>query len=949
MILLKFRKLIISFTMVLIVMGSYAYYAIPKQELPDLSIPYSIVSITAPGYSSEDIDEDILLQFKSKVLSLPDIDVVESYAFDNYGLVVIGFKIDVPNPEELNSKVRDIFHDGDVGQDVTIEINNDFSVTDIMYAFPQEELEEALAIEKQLLKIEEVERVEISDYSKPYFKITVDNNLLTNYGMSISTLQAILTSEGKDYTLGYVDDSPVITSNNFNSIEEIESIVIAMSPVGVVTLKDIATVSIATDNNYFNELNGNNVLYMSIYFSKSIDVTTMGDEVRDVVKGHDDFVEVSFFPDDVDESIDEITSTLLIGMAIVILVVLIGLGFRSALIILITFPFTTLSTILVLYLLGYELQNISIAGLIISIGIIVDNAIVIIDAIKYNLESNKPINQSLTDAIKQNSIPVLTSTLTTIVAFTPLLFLPGVAGQMAFTLPLTVIIALIFSYLVAIFTIPIIAAKLLVVKHTNKTSNESKFIRKVISKPIIVVVFSVLLLVVSIYGVISRQQIQLFPTAQKEYIFVDYTNNLSNNLEDMQVVSDYIISNIDSEMIITSSNYQVPAFYTTLPSNVKSPNTGRIIYKHDGNNSEEIERINQVLVNEYGTDITFNIFELELNQPGVPIEIILFDTDQTDTVVEHILSLDGIDSVEVSSVKETYSHTINFNSSYLAQNGIAKAQVEEQIAILLNDSKLAIIDNNDYSNELVLSSSVNSLTELQTQIVLINGKSYQLSDLITIEDQLKPSYIHRYNFEKAVIISTFITDGYGIYGVHSDVEELLNDQGVDYELYGEVRLTKDIFADVFLAGAIAFAIIFLILLTQFRYFRNIIVIMSTIFLSFIGSAIALMVFSQNITFSVTLGLVSLMGIVVNNGILLLDYIARSTETDVVSKCVSAVRLRSRAIIISNITTVSGLIPLIIFGNEFFRPMAITMAGGMILTVPLSLIVLPSIYVLTHKK
>ncbi len=949
MMLLKFRKLILSFTLLLILMGSYAYYAIPKQELPDLSIPYSIVSITAPGYSSEEIDEDIIMQFKSEVLSLPDIDVVESYAFDNYGLVVIGFKIDVPNPEELNSKVREIVYDGDIKDNVTIDINNDFSVTDILYAFPEENLDEALKLEEELSKIDEVLRVEISEFSKPFIEVTVDNNKLSQYGLSLSTLQSLIESDGIDYTLGYVENNAVITSNNYSSIEEVENIIVGLNGTSLVTLKEVSTIKISKKENHFNKLNDIDVLYMSVYFSKSIDVTTMGDEIREVVSDYSDFNEISFFPDDVEESIDEITSTLLLGMAVVILVVLIGLGVRSSLIILITFPFTTLSTIFVLYILGFELQNISIAGLIISIGIIVDNAVVVIDAIKYNLELNEPMDKSIFNAIKQNSIPVLTSTLTTIVAFTPLLFLPGVAGQMAFTLPLTVIIALIFSYIVAIFTIPIISSRVLKVSKSKEINSDNKLVRKLISKPVIVVGLSLILLVSSIYTVITKQEIQLFPTAQKEYIFIDYTNNLSSNLDDMLELSDYITSNINSDTIISASNYLLPTFYTTLPSNVKSPNAGRIIYTHNGNNKSEIERINDLLVSKYGKDVTFNVFELELNQPGVPIEIILFDIDRLDEIAQKVSSLESINKVEVSIVNDVSSYVVTFNDNYLLQNNIFKAQVEEQVAKLLNEIPIDVVDNIEYSNSLVLKSNVSNIEELKSQFVKINGSDYLLNDLIEIKEELNPSYIHRYNFNESVTISTFIEKGYGIYGAHSDVLELLESEDVDYELYGEVRLTKDIFSNVLLAGIIAFAIIFLILLAQFRNFRDIIIIMSTIFLSFIGSAVALVMFSQNITFSVTLGLVSLMGIVVNNGILLLDYIRRSSKEDAISKCVEAVQLRSRAIIISNVTTISGLVPLIIFGNSFFRPMAIAMAGGMVLTVPLSLIVLPSLYVFMYKS
>ncbi len=949
MLLIKFRKLILSLTVVLIALGAYSYYAIPKQELPDLSVPYSFVTISAPGYNSEEVDNDIIMQFKSDIMSLPDIDVTHSYAFDNYGLLIVGFEIGVSNPNDLNDEVANIIGSKSFTDEIEITIDSDFSVTDIMYAFPTSKIEDAKNFEEHLMRLDEVEKVMISDYNNPFYEVIVDTNAIANYGLNIEMIGDIITSNGMDYTLGYLNDKSIITKNKFSSLEELESMMVFNTQDGSVKLKDIAKISKVSSENYFNLLNGEDVLFMSIYFSSDIDITTMGDEIRNIAKNYSGFEEVSFFPDDVEKSIDEISSTLFVGMAIVLVVVLFGLGLRSSIVILIAFPFTSLSTIFTLYILGLELQNISIAGLIISIGIIVDNAIVIIDAIKHNIGNNHSMEKSISKSIKDNSIAILTSTLTTIVAFTPLLFLPGVAGQMASTLPLTVIIALVYSYIVAILVIPIIASKVLKTNLKTREFKISKIIRHIINKPKVVVFLSIFLLITSVIGVIYKQQIKLFPSAEKEYIIVDYTNNKNTGIDDMKKISDLITSYIDSDFILSAANYKIPSFYTTLSDNLVSPNTGRIIYKFNGNNSQEIRNLSKKLKKSLGTDISVSIYELELNDPGVPIEVLLYDTDRSEEIANKVNALESIDSVDVSKINDVNSYVIRFNEDYIIKNNIFKGKIEKQIALILNDKELSVVDNEEVDDSLILRSGVKEVEDLLNQRIVIDNKSFNISDLISIDEIVKPYSINRHNFNEVVTLSTFISDRYSIYAAHNDVVDLLETENANYDLYGEVKLTKSIFNDVLFAGVVAFFVIFAILLGQFRHFKNIIVIMSTIFLSFIGSALALMIFSQDITFSVTIGLVSLMGIVVNNGILLLDYISKSTEINTIEKCLDAIDLRSRAIIISNVTTVSGLIPLIIFGNKFFRPMAITMAGGMMLAVPLSLIVLPSLYVLLNKK
>lgn len=947
--LLKFKKLIISFTLILITVGSYSYYDIPKQELPDLTVPYSLIQVTAPGYSSEDIDEDVVLPTRNQIMSLPNIDIVESYVFDNYALILVGFEIGVTNAKELQEEVADVFTTLQVNENVNIEIKDDFNITDIMYVFPVSEIEKAYQFEEELLKIDGVEKVEISKFAEDYYKITLDNNLLLNYGLSIEMVSNLVKSDGVDFTLGYAGNNAVVTANNYNEISEVENIVVGQGPTGILYLKDISTIELVTDKNYSNTVNGTEAMYLSIFFENGIDITRMGEPVRDVARDYENFKEVSFFPDDVEESIDGITSTLVIGMAVVLVVVLIGLGFRSAITILITFPFTTFSTVLVLHLLGYELQNMSIAGLIISIGIIVDNAIVVIDAIKYNLERKETMEVSISNAIKHNSIPVLTSTLTTIVAFTPLMFLPGVAGQMAFTLPLTVIVALIFSYIVAIFVVPIIASKMLVVKHKDVKMRGHRIVKAIIKRPVIVTIVSVICLFSSIAALVLTQPIKLFPTAEKEYIIVDYTNTMSSDLNDMKTLSDELTSEIESEIVLSAINYRVPPFYTTLPGNLQSPNSGRIVYKHKGNNAEEIERISAIYKDKYGDDVTFTATELVLNNVGAPIEIKLYDLEKSDEIVKAIRNIDGVEEVEVGKISDSITHEIVFNEQVMLQNGIYKGQVEEAIAILLNGSKVDVIDIENVDNNLYINSAVSSIEDLLNQNVVINQQSFPLSQLVSIVDVEKPISINRYNYNISQSISVYISDDYSVYTVNDKVEEVLEDSGANYAVVGEVQLTQTIFIDVMYAGLIAASVIFLILLAQFNRFRNILTIMSTILLSFIGSAVTLMLFRQEITFSVALGLVSLMGIVVNNGILLLDYINKSERVSAIDKCMDAVERRSRAIVISNVTTISGLIPLIVMGNDFFSPMAITMAGGLLLAVPLSLVVLPSLYILTHRK
>ncbi len=949
--LFKMKKLIISTAIVLMVFGAYAFNVIPKQENPDLSVPYSIITIEAPGMNKDEIDSEIVMSFQSDFAGFEDLNLVKVSTYDNYSLMIVGFEIGVDNFEELNYKLVEIVSSKSFGDNVDISIDSDFENVDILYAFDIDDYKKVSEIKEELITLSEVKTVEISSYEKDFYMLQLDNSMLNLYGLSISDIIGVIQNDGLDFTLGYIDNNAIITSNSYTDINSLESTVIASNELGVIKISDVGSVNLITDKSYVNTYNGVDSMYLSIQFKSEIDITKYGNEIRDIVDKHEILNEIYFAPDDVDAALGEINSTLVIGMILVLITVLIGLGLRSALTILITFPFTVLSTIFTLYFIGYDLQKISIAGLIISIGIIVDNSIVVLDAINANLEDEFDMDESVEIAIKKNSIPILTSTLTTIVAFTPLLFLPGVAGQMAFTLPLVVIIALVYSYINAVLIIPILAKKFIKKRKIKSQGRFINLVTKILKYSKTVVVLSFLFLVISVTLLVKMRPINLFPSAEKDFIIVDYTNLSSGSIEDANELGNEIIKYIDSDEILLANNYSIPSFYSTLPTNFKTPNSGRILYKHSGNNVEEIDRLTSILESEVD-DAYYDIREIQLNEPGAPIVIQLYDLEKLDQVLTDLNDDKMIASTSTPSLNLGVNYVVSFKDMYLLEHNILKSEITTYIALSLNEHDLDVVNINEVDSNLKVVSNVDSIEDLISSTITINGVTHELKNIVEISEEISPVLIPRYMFRESQEISVEVEEGYSVYTANERVVEILSDNDIqksDYEITGEVKLTNDVFASILDAAMIALFTILLILLIQFREYKKILIIGSAILLSLIGTSLLIVITKQDITFSVLLGVVSLMGIVVNNGILLIDYIVKDKSVKVYDKCVNAVKKRTRAIVISNVTTIIGLIPLIIFGDDFFRPMAIALVGGLTLAVPLSIIVVPALYMLTHKE
>lgn len=944
---LKYRKITVFISTVLVLLGVFAYNIIPKQENPSLNVPYSLVTFEAIGKDSAEIDSDIIMPLRDELMVLENIDVVEINSYDNYATMMVGFNIGVSNPDELNAKVADIIQSKDY-TDVKVNVYNDFEEADILYMFDASEIEQANNFVDELYENDNIKKAEISNYSQDYYEITFDNEKLSMANVAYKDIVSLIASKGGDYTLGFVDDKSIITTNNFKSIEDVENIIVGQVGSQVYKISDIASVSLNKDKDYISTFNGKDSLFISVFFKDSIDITKLSDEIRSIAKNYPSVNEISFIPDDVDVAINEINTNLILGMVLVLIVVLIGLGLRSAICIVATFPIAVFGTILVIYGLGLELQRVSIAGIIISIGIIVDNAIVVIDSIKHELDLGNDMNLSVKNTIKNNSYPVLTSTLTTIFAFSPLLFLPGVAGQMASSLPLTVIIALIISYLSAIFVMPIIASRIIKPTEVKENTFFNQLIYKVLKYEKTVIIIVVLLFGISISTLISVQPIQLFPSAQKEFVYVDFKTSKTSELSEVNEIADKIIDNIEGENIVKVINYALPSFYNTMEPNLKLPNAGRVLFNYQNDPTEYIKELQDTLSIVLGDDVEFNVEELVMNQAGAPIVIEMESIDKVDEAVEKIKDIDGVKEVTYLKANEVKSYDMSLNQEFLALNQINDYQVIEQISTLINSTKLDVMDIENIDSNLTVKTDINSLDQLKNEMIVVDGKNYPISKLVNFETISKPLVISRYNFKENVEISVFIDDKVSVYGVNSKVEEVLDSMNSKYIITGEVALTSEVFTNVLYAAIVAVVLIFVVLLVQFQSYKKVAIILLSIPIACIGSAIFLILFDSPITFTATLGIISLAGVVVNNGIILLDYIEKHTGDTVFDRCYESVIRRSRPIIISNITTIIGLVPLILFGNDFFRPMAITMVGGLLVAIPLSLIVIPIMYKIVFK-
>lgn len=980
----KYKRIVIMLVIFTLGFGVYSFEAIGKKEFPNTAVPVIIVSYQAPGQTAEEVYTNIIPEVESAIATLPEVYEVHTYTFANGGMSLVRFTLETTDVSVYEEQLQKDIDNMEFTDGVSVKLNSEFNESQIVYAITGEDKNQvALDLSTALSQVDGVTSTKIDGLVRPSLTIKVDTNLLSNFGVSYEDFIQMITATGMQTPLGYVEEdtqvNPILATNSYDSKEDLENTIIAINPYTqqAVYVKDIAEVTQTNTSDSLYQYDGEEAVLLNVFFEDHRDFTSIGEQTTTAISKYEDdnssdyaINQLIFQPDDVTKEINSIFTNLIESIILVILVVVIGLGFRNSILIATTFPFTVLATLATLGVLNEDLQKVSIAGLIISIGIIVDNSIVMNDAIQHNLDIGLDRKHSIHVAIKDNSIPILTSTLTTIAAFMPIMYLTGVAGTIAYSLPVTVIIALVYSYIMSIFISPLLAYSFLK-PHKKRLKNkdvkkQNRFLFFTIKR--FYVSFSIIVVILFVTGLLATSlQVSVFPSAEKHVIYVEYSNTQSANFNDTVTLNDEIIDYIYSldymkeeiEQNAAVVGGRMPQYYSTLPTLPMTPNQGYIYL--DINNQTDVtdikNRLSEDLNDKFGDVASISANEVELNLPTAPIQITLTNASTKDlgntaqVYAQQIRELEGVTNVNVNSSNLTDLYTLDLKDEFLISNGIYNVEVDQAVSMYLNDISQDVVNNPALDSKLIFKSNVQSKDELLQASFVFNGITYHGSDLFEINTLESYESFYNKDYQEAVVIDVYLDDNTSSLTAQKTIEDTIDTSLVDVSFGGENDLISEVFMGVGTAAIAAIVAIFIILIVQFNSFKNTFIILLTVPISFLGSIIALSVFNEPFSFSAGLGLTSLMGIIVNNGILLISYIEdyKKTSDDLLQSCVDAVSRRMRPILLSNITTFVGLIPLVLFGGDFFSPMAIALAGGLFTGTSLTLFFIPSVYYVMNKK
>ena len=990
------RKLIILLFTIILGYGIYSYFVIPKQEMPTFESTNMVITITAPGVNARDIEDEIVSDIEKLILTYSDVDSVRSIIYDNYCVILVMFRYSASDSTSLSIEIFDKINELSLNEHISdINYNSDFEDPHIIFAVHSDTLSDedlldySESFKNDLLLIDEINKVEIDSVFNKEIIITLDTTSLDIYGLTLSDIYAILYANSINIPLGGLSTIygtiSISSDSTIDDIAELENMIIIPEVPGTspqVLLSDLGTIELVDTNIKIYEFDNDQAIFLSVYFEKDIDFTKMGDEIIEtkeayLLEENDSELEISemlFLPDYVNKQINNVFYSLLLAIVIVMIVVLFGIGFRNSLLIIITIPLVIFTTIAILYLANYELHKLTIVGLIVSIGILVDNSIVITEGIKRNLDDGLTKIESAKKAIFDNSGPVLSSTLTTIAAFIVLVLLPGFLGEIVSSMPLTVIIAISLSYIVSMILSPVIATIFL--KRTKpgkvkKTSVHERNIRKLIGVtvkfPLLWIGLSITILIGSVYFAFERQEIDLYPNDERSVLYIDFENNVLGDIWSTDTIKNEITDILDdnNHVLYYSSSVggSLPNFHFSANYINERSHIGRIYVDFDYDEKElsdykkelelELEKIDASL-------ITVNL--LELSPPIPPLHITLksddvsaLDSVSSDIFTE-IIELDSVKTYNITQNLKSPKYIITYDHEEISNHFLVKAQIDEVIAINLNGFDLNVFSYNNETINISLNSDVVVIEDLLDLNIYseVLDSYFPLNTFISIETVVDYSIINRLDNTGVNFIDLYFDDESSLGELERDVKEIVEDydlDGVSIDYGGENEMFEEISGDLIRASIIALVLIYIIMFIQFNSFIKPFIVYLTIPLSFSGSFLFLIIFNSPITATSLIGMVSLIGITVNTGILLVEYISRNHHngSDVKQACIDAVYLRFRPIMLTSLTTILGLIPLLITGGNFFRPLAITFMGGIVTSTVLTLFLVPSVYYMIYRK
>ena len=999
---------------ILVIAGISSYFTMPRTENPEMTVPGGSVFVIYPGASPVDLEQLVAIPIEEKINEINDIKRVETYVGE--GLVVINTEFDFnanakDKFDELTQKFNSVSNelpDGIYSTDLFQWKSSDVAM--LQLALTSDSAEYSVLenfgekLKKELNKIRGIRNIELHGYPGQEIRVSIDMEKMANMNIDVDQISAAILSNNSNIPGGSIKISDksfsIKTSGSFESIEELKNTVVNSYMGKLIYLKNIAKVYYAyEDHNYYTRKDGKRGIFITVQQKEGLNIFKLMEQIEPVIQQFDNEldkdVKLSYIfnqANEVDDKINGFIINLLQGIVLVGIVILLALGFKSSMIVMTAIPLSILIGLSVLNYTGFGLQQISIAGLVVALGLLVDNAIVMIENI--NRFHDMGYNGKKASELGASEVgwPLVSSTATTVLAFIPIIAMPDKAGEFIKSLPVVIIATLIASMLIALALVPLITSrtfkkskngnkaiephhKNFFERHLDKfvSGPYQKILNIALEKRTMVIVISIILFfgTLSLFPLVG---VSFFPKAEKPQFLIKINLPKGTNIDRTNEVAFYVESILDTipdvKFYATNVGHGNPRIYYNEMSKNYDPSFAEVFVQLKEFNREYFDEILASLRSDFNNypGAKINIKEFEQGVPvSAPIEIFITGTEMdmlkqiSDDIETNIEEQKGVINVnnQMSKVRTDIHFKIDKDKASIY--GVPVVNIDKAIRIAMAGytvSKYRNKEGKEYNIVLRLPAKNNNATLGDFDKIYVKsmtGKMVPVTNLGKVEFIKAPSIINRYNLERTGIITADIQKGFTIDAIMEPVLEKLKTypfpKGYGYHIGGELENRNETFGGMGAALVIAVVSIFAILVLQFRSFRQPLIIFLSFPLGVIGVILALLLSGNSFSFTAFIGFISLSGIVINNAIILIDYtnILRKDGTELFLAVKKAGETRFIPIILTTLTTVGGLLPLTLIGGSMWAPMGWTIIGGLIVSTVLTLVVVPVLYTLLSKE
>lgn len=826
--------------------------------------------------------------------------------------------------------------------------------------------------------------------------------------VTISNVSNILTAQNFSMPAGYVSDDENIkylvrVGDKIDGDKEMQSLALfdtGIDGIGVVKLSDVADVFIADDSDeVFTKINGNSGVVFS--FSKQSDAATatvsenIAKKLNSLTQENEGlhFTTLMDQGDYIDIIINSVLQNLLMGAVLAIIILYLFLrDIKPTLIVALSIPISVIFALVLMYFSGVTLNMISLSGLAIGVGMLVDNSVVVIENI-YRLRNLgvPPVKAALNGA-KQVAGAIASSTLTTICVFFPIVFIEGLTRQIFMDMALTITYSLLASLIVALTLVPAMGQRMLrkvkPVKHgmfDKMLGGYEKSIRFVLKHRAIALIAAVVLLFGSMFGAVARGFSFMPNMASTELsvtVSLDDSATMDDTIDAAQNLLDTLSKYDEFETVgvMTGSTTSLMGLTGSVSSSDadKGSVMAYAVFKDDKvKNSESISKEIEAELQSIDGDVVVSgsssssSMSAMLGDDGVSIKLYGDDLktlqDTAKDMAEKLAAVDGIDETDNGIGATSGEIKVTVDKTKAAKKSLTVAQVYQQIAAAItSETTSSTLTNSGKDLDVVVIKDENSdVTKNNIKDIKLtytdkegNEKATKLSEVAEISDSESMNSITRSDQKRYIKVSGTLKDGYTNTDVSNKAKALFDDyklpDGCSIEYSGSNESTMEAVNQMLLMMLLGVILIYLIMVAQFQSLKSPFIIMFTIPLAFTGGFLGLLITGFDVSVVALLGFVMLCGIIVNNGIVLVDYInnLRLEGKERREAIVEAGKTRMRPILITAITTVLGLSTMALgigTGSEIMQPIAIVCIGGLLYATIMTLYIVPVIYDILSKK